>query len=289
MKKSLITIALLGFASAAIFVSTAKAQSTIASGPGDVILGFYATSGSGTSTSVMVDLGSATQFDNATPGQIINLTGPTGLATADLSATYGAGWATDSGLNWGLAASNQATPFPNVPTYTLWASDPEMPAGTLNSPYVAEPRLTQQGPSGIIASMYTLMNGATSTANSSVTLLAPTSTANSWYGEDTQNGPGVSFGYFSPQVDNTVTNVATSGTLLGGGNASGFAISDLYLLADNNAGNNGTLLGQFQFNASTGVFRFVAVPEPSSIGLTGVGFLSLIGFVALRRRRSIMA
>jgi len=131
--------------------------------------------------------------------------------------------------------------------------------------------------------MYTLLNGATSTANSSVTLLAPTSTANSYYGEDTQNGPGVSFGYFSPVIDNTVTNTAKSGPL------SGFALSDFYLLTTANAGNNGVLLGQFQFNASTGVFRFVAVPEPSSIGLTGVGFLSLIGFVALRRRRSIMA
>jgi hypothetical protein len=288
MKKSLITTALLGFASAAISVSTAKAA-TITSVPGDVVLGFYATSGSGTASTVEVDLGSATQFDNAAPGQIINLTGASLLATADLSATYGAGWATDSALNWGLAASNQGTTFPGVGLYTLWASEPETPAGTLNTPYVAQPRLSQQAPSGLIASMYTLLNGATSTTNSSVTAIEPTATANSYYGEDTQNGPGVSFGYFSPMIDNTVTNTATSGTLLGGGNASGFALSDFYLLTTANAGNNGKLLGQFQFNASTGVFRFVAVPEPSSIGLTGVGFLSLIGFVALRRRRSIMA
>jgi hypothetical protein len=114
---------------------------------------------------------------------------------------------------------------------------------------------------------------------SSVTAIVPTSTANSYYAEDTQNGPGVSFGYFSPMVDNTVTNT----------NASGFSVSDFYLLEITNAGNNGLLLSQFQFNPSTGVFLFGVVPEPSSIGLTGVGFLSLIGFVALRRRRSLLA
>src|SRR5271166_3750402 len=115
MKKSLITTALLGFASAAISVSTANAA-TISATAGDVVLGFYATSGSGTATSVMVDLGSATQFDNATPGQIIPLTGPSLLATTDLSNTYGSGWATDSGPELGCRGHEPRNDLPRCGT-----------------------------------------------------------------------------------------------------------------------------------------------------------------------------
>jgi hypothetical protein len=52
----------------------------------------------------------------------------------------------------------------------------------------------------------------------------------------------------------------------------------------------GILLGKFELS-NTGVLTYTAtpVPEPGTMGLMGVGFLSLIGMVALRRRRSIVA
>ena len=290
MKKSLITTALLGFASAAISVSTANAA-TIFTGPGDLILGFYASSGTGSGSTVEVDLGSATNYDNATPGKVINLSGVNGLSTLDLSTTYGAGFASDTSLQWGVAAGNAVTSIPGVPFDTVWVSDPEIHPGTLNTPWTTDVALNQQTPSDAIETINGGMNAMTSTANSNVTIIFPAAQGNSWAFQDDLNVPGSSFGYFVPTIDNKITNTATSGTLLGGGNASGYSLSDFYLLNPNAPVNsNGQLLGQFQFNASTGVFRFVAaVPEPSSIGLTGVGFLSLIGFVALRRRRSIMA
>jgi hypothetical protein len=72
--------------------------------------------------------------------------------------------------------------------------------------------------------------------------------------------------------------------------ANGAAISDFYEL-DPGSG-PATLLGKFEL-FQNGTLEFVAagapVPEPSSIGLMGVGFLSLVGMVVLRRRRSVVA
>jgi hypothetical protein len=66
------------------------------------------------------------------------------------------------------------------------------------------------------------------------------------------------------------------------------AISDFYEL-DPGSG-PAKFLGKFEL-FQTGTLEFVAapVPEPSSIGLMGVGFLSLVGMVVLRRRRSVVA
>ena len=278
MKKLLIT-ALVGLSSAALSLSSANAQSQITSVPGDVILGFYATSGSGSGVDLEVDLGSVTKFINATPGTVFNLSGSTGLALADLTSTYGANWASDPNLFWGTAASNQTTQVDSLPNYSLFATDPETTPGTLSTPWQAGNRFQQQPPSGLIASLYTGLNQSTSTANSSVSNVIPTSQGDSYFFDDvTSGGGGISFEYFQPSSDNNVTNT----------NASGNSISDFYELLQTNAGNNGQLLGKFELN-SNGTFEFVAVPEPSTMGLTGVGFLSLIGLVALRRRRSLVA
>ena len=85
MKKLLIT-ALVGLSSVALSVSSANAQSTITSVPADVILGFYATSGSGAGVDLEVDLGQVSKYYNAAPGTVFNLSGSTGLAVADLAS-----------------------------------------------------------------------------------------------------------------------------------------------------------------------------------------------------------
>ena len=114
-----------------------------------------------------------------------------------------------------------------------------------------------------------------------MTSILPTAQGDSWTAED-EKLIGTSFGYFNPTIDNAVTNV----------NGSGNSISDFYeLLTTNNINQPGTVLGKFELN-SNGTFEFIAatpVPEPSSMGLMGVGFLSLIAMVLLRRRRSVLA
>jgi hypothetical protein len=282
MTKTL-TSALLSFASVALLASSANAQSTITSVPYDVVLGFRATSGTGAAENVEVDLGSITQFYNTTPGEIIHLNSASQLAVADLVSTYGSAWASDPNLFWGVAATNQATSDPTGrdPVFSLWATDPEITPGTLNTPWRTGSRAQQGTPASNIASLYTGLNGATSTTNSSMTSILPTAQGDSWTAED-EKLIGTSFGYFNPTIDNAVTNV----------NGSGNSISDFYeLLTTNNINQPGTVLGKFELN-SNGTFEFIAaapVPEPSSMGLMGVGFLSLIGMVVLRRRRSVLA
>jgi hypothetical protein len=93
---------------------------------------------------------------------------------------------------------------------------------------------------------------------------------------------GTDFGYFSGTGvnDNAVTNV----------DASGNSISELDALFTSTGSHPANVLGKIELNTNA-TLEFVAapVPEPSTMGLTGIGFLSLVGFVALRRRRSVLA
>jgi len=84
MKKTLLTaaIALTGLAA----FTSANAQSN-----GDAFLGFEATSGTGSSTNFVVDLGAATNLASLN----LNL-------AADLTAVYGSGWASDANLYYGI-------------------------------------------------------------------------------------------------------------------------------------------------------------------------------------------
>ena len=124
--------------------------------------------------------------------------------------------------------------------------------------------------------MYTGLDAASPTSNSSETAVIPTAQGDSWSAQDDAL-IGASFGYFNPTIDNFVTNV----------NGQGNSISDFYQLIPTSATGNAPVIGKFELN-SNGTFEFVAVPEPSSMGLMGVGFLSLIGMVVLRRRRSVL-
>jgi len=82
--KRLLTTTLLGLASVAFLASSANAQLSNA-GDYDVVLGFIATSGTGSGVNVEVDLGSINQFIDATPGEVIQLNSSTQLEVADLN------------------------------------------------------------------------------------------------------------------------------------------------------------------------------------------------------------
>jgi hypothetical protein len=275
MMKRLLTTALVGLAGAALSLSTANAQSTVSTTAGDLILGFYATSGSGAAFDVEVNLGSVNNFLSATPGETFSLTGANALAEADLVATYGANWATDPDLFWGVITTNQAssTAITGVPLYSTFVTDPESTPGTLNPPWINGTRFAQEVPSGLIESVILGMNQGTSTTNSTETEIIPTSIGDSYYAADFHVA-NTSLDAYTPTIDNAVTNV----------DASGNSISDFYELTSTNPETPGTVIGQFKLNSDFGFEYVAAVPEPSSIGLAGVGFLSLIGFVALRRR-----
>jgi hypothetical protein len=292
MMKRLLITALVGLAGGALSVSNANAQTTTNAAPGDIILGFYATNGTGAGTDLEVDIGSAANFENYTPGAIISLNGSTGLVAADLAATYGSTWYLNPDLFWGAISGNTVTQVGNSTTDSIWASDPEATAGTPSTPWTVGTRNVQAAGSSSGLDVVSGLNSvaATPTGDSSVSATFAQSFANSYYSQNTTQ-EGLTFNYFSgPLVtDNSVTNILSS---------TGDSYSQLDELIPGsgnvNAGNPAKVLGTLELYAGPntaldGTLVFVTAPEPSSIGLTGVGFLSLIGFVALRRRRSIMA
>jgi len=290
--KKLLTTALLGLASIALIATDANAQSPIVSNVGDVILGFDATgqigtgAGTGSNLNLEVDLGNVSRFYNATPGQVINLNGTNGLALADIINTYGAGWAGNTDLRWGVVTTDGAlgTADGHATADAMWVTRPEITPGVMQTPWNRSSVFAQRPP---VSKIETIMvngspgtiSGKTSTANSSVSGVISTALAGSWHSEDYFN-IGASYGYFNPSVDNNVTPTDSNFT----------TFADFYELQVGSG--PGTLLGKFELTTTgpnAGLFQFVAVPEPSSIGLMGVGFVSLIGMVVLRRRRSAMA
>jgi hypothetical protein len=124
--------------------------------------------------------------------------------------------------------------------------------------------------------------GATSTANSSTSAVL-NFTGNgdgSWTGQMNFT-PNVQFGFFQGTPMDTFTDVVDTNNN---------SIADFYRLDPQAtvAGGPAVLIGQFSLNQN-GTFTYTPIPEPSPIGLMGVGFLSLIGMVVLRRRRSVVA
>lgn len=292
MKRLLIT-ALAGFAGVALSVSVANAQTTITDNVGDLTLGFYAGSGTGAATSTLVELGPLSTFLNLAPGATISLTGANGLQIQDIIDTYGS--ATDPALRWGFVAGNGTTPIPGTtnaqqPNDNVWISQPELVPGTKAPEIPGETKNTLAGVSLAGETFNLALNGQAPngpSGTSNVTELIPNSQSTSYFFLDTSNGTNfVQFDGRLPLADNNIADA----------NANGDVFSDLEYIFPPVSGGPLTLgkpaitLGVFDFNPSKGTLTYTAaVPEPSSLGLTGVGFLSLIGFVALRRRRSALA
>jgi hypothetical protein len=286
---------LLAVASLALAATGARAQSTINSAIGDLILGFKVTdnTGQGATQNLEVDFGNVSQFINATSTLTLNATSPSsgGLAVADLIATYGANWASRSDLAWGvIATSGRVNPsgVPGVPVSNVWAGEAESPAGTPNpNPYISESKALQNAASTQYEAMVVNNNldpsslfHQTSTVNSTDSAVVDATVAGSWTFQ--QNAlPNTEFGFFNGTPMDTIVNDVGTGVT---------SIDDFYHLIPQ-AGTGtapAVLLGTFSLNQN-GTLTYTPVPEPSSIGLMGVGFLSLIGMVVLRRRRSVVA
>ena len=308
-KQNLLATALLALAGAAFLTPSAHADtSTINPNPTcDMILGFQvvtlydnsgkalASQGIGSSSNLEIDLGSASQFYNATSGTSFTLTG---LVVADLVATYGDNWNTRTDLLWGVIGATatgrsqvqngSATYSGTTPTYdyhapksTIWATKAESTAGTVSSPWPLESTSAQGVDIGFISAMYSggsPLSGATSTANSAEATVVLASTPGSWSSEEGDNN-STSFGGFSGTINNN-TNISLGG----------YSVLDLYELQPSSTAGSATLLGAFGLSSSgvltfsTDPSLFATVPEPSSFALLGMagGVLAL----RLRRKRS---
>ena len=207
------------------------ATATIVPAMGDLILGFRATGAPGQTSNLEVDLGSMSQFYNATPGQVIPLPG---LSVQDLNNVFGTSWFTRTDLSWGAVATTgraAGTPDNHAPVYTLWATAPNG-----NTAFVRKSAAPQKNASAAIEAMlvagsFGTLYDATSTTNSPTAALIDATQAGSWTFQDLKTA-GTSFGFFQPTVESAAT-VPVGGQV----------VAQLYELQPSSVGIASTLLG----------------------------------------------
>jgi len=289
-----LTTSILALAGMAIISPAAKAALTY--NDGDLILGFYATSGTGSSIDYEVDLGSAANFvaggsfATGTPVQL-----SLGNIGADLAATYGAGWATNGNLNWSINGTQRLagngfaknTIFGTLPESTVGVQTVPPPQPSLSQANTLSGKVASQGNSYALGT--TNLNGGglangdqVQSTNSTVALFQPVGFSNSYasFQPGGVNTTGATaYGYYNPPNLNTFAS-GTAGS-----------VSDLYELGSGTTGVN--YLGVFQFDdsgnlffdsasASSISFPLTAVPEPATFAFG----LVMIGACAVRRFRT---
>jgi hypothetical protein len=225
------------------------ALAQVSASPGDLVLGFRATGGTGQNVNLEVNLGTVAQFQGLASGTTLVLSR---LAAADLAATYGSGWATRTDLYWGVVGTaGRLAAGPNgSPIGTLWATNAEGTVGTQSAAWTPGSRGAQFNASSTIEAVLLgapgSLNGASTTANSSSSSSINATLAGSYTYQDTVQ-PGTSFAFFNPSIDNSVK-----------ADASGYAVSDLYELQP--GATSSTYLGSFGLSA-TGALTFSTSPS----------------------------
>jgi len=239
-----------------MLASTTASAVTTAYTAGNLLMGFRQ---SGATNSLIVNLGAASTFKNATSGFVA-----TSIPAAELTAAFGANWYTDSSVTWAVIGAVAGSTVNGDSARTLYASSQEATYGTANDPYTTSSVASQAGPSAKVATaggVYTNVENGTN-----VTLSQSNATANSWNSFMTAS----QFGYDS--VWNLEGTVGSGSQL------------DLFRMQPNVTG---TYEGSFTMSEagavsfSTSPLSAVAVPEPSRALLLGLG----LGGIFLRRRR----
>lgn len=272
-------------------ISAQAAPATLSSFvAGDLLLGFQATSGTGSGQVVYVNLGLATSFLNGNFSSIngINL-------NSVLTSTYGSGWATNTGTTvyWGAVAVNSTNPVTagtssgstqlTDPGQTIYVSKARSAGGTAGSANSSAWTLTgstaHNNAAGYINTMQTdtvlatggggfvgpTQNGTDTSAG-----LADSNSGNANWVHYNVGAAGASFTNFAaPGIQNSVTGAL-----------------DIYRILSYSAGNvygsNSLTTGQYTGTITLDSSGNVgAVPEPSTYALFGLGAVALIAF---RRR-----
>ena len=240
MKKTLLTafLALLG----AALPATAQVQANL----NDLVLGFRATGGQGQTLNLEVDLGNVSLYTHPANAPVTI----TRLVAADLSGTYGSAWNARTDLYWGIVgtAGRVGTGGPDgQPLATLWATKAESTVGTKSDPFVPASRSAQNfassGIETLLSSAPGSLNGAMATPNSGFAAGITATLPGSYSYQDTIQ-PGVSFAFFSPSVENTVSST--------------WAVSDLWELQPGAAA--ATYVGSFGLKGD-GTLVFATSPD----------------------------
>jgi len=238
---------LIAMAAAAVLATSVKASQVPQYNQGDLLLGFYDTTGTVTND-YLLDLGPVAN-DNFSS----NFTLVTGLGT-DLTTVFGSNWFTSGNIDYGFASSNTNGGF------QVFASDP---AG--NSPWLRQSVQSSAAQAVFnVGSQYSLASQTHGETNPDGLLQADGAT-NSW---DSAASSGLDGNYFGAGGDGFISDVVSNG---------------IYFDEINEGSGNSTVLGSFAIN-SNGDVNFTAVPEPSTFAALGLG-AAVLAFA--RRRRSM--
>jgi hypothetical protein len=280
---------LLTLASAVYFSPQAKAQTFPSYNSGDLLMGFWATSGNGASQDYLIDLGQVSQFEGFTPGQSVTFLSSTtsaiGNIDADLKATFGNNWYDDPNLYWGTTAIKESGDPPD----TMYVSIGETTPGTVQAGWSAALATTQVGPVNRDQGIADEFPNLLSTTNSSVAEVQSDGVQNSW--ESYMYAGGVSganttsgntFSYFNGSIGGAFDNSSL---------AAGDDPLDLYQLKTGTSPTS-NYVGTFTIDDS-GDIEFTdgppaVVPEPATYGMLfwGLGALLLLGRLRKTRLQS---
>jgi len=234
--------------------ATAARAATIASSSPDLILSFEVLDQNATSTGgqedLEIDLGTLAHLDalaGGSPGDTVQLTNY--LSNTDLNNIYGTNWAT------------RTTPGSDPVYWTVFGTNTGGSAISSSSPYAFENFYTdsvapnndssgnQQTLSSEMSSIYTDLNGKTSTANSNFAFEANSSSDSESFTQDSSDG--TNWGDPGGDVPGNVLQKV--------GNTNNFILYDEIP----NASGKGVDVGMFSLSDS-GVMTFTeeAVPEP---------------------------
>jgi len=257
------------------------ATTTDTLGAGELLLGFYSSTGSNGATNVnmMVNLGSFQNFDK-NDGATTTFSS---ALVSDLAATFGANWNTRSDISWAVTGAVEVTPIAGLPRNTIFATSPRATVSSNPTPIASNTDAALATPRTQVASIKGYYNSLTTTANSTVTVVGDAANAGSMSARQ-NTAPTVQFG---PTNNNLTTNTSISdfyGLVSTNGTApSGVAIDSTgvsYIQGTN-------YLGYFTLS-STGLTYTAsgtsAIPEPSSFAV--IGGLAALGYVASRRRNT---
>ncbi len=255
---------------------------------GDLILGFQ-----DSSNSIEFNMANIAPVLNAMDGSTHLITNVnTALSTTTGVAGYGASWASNSGITWGVAGKDVAnfyTGFRQINDTPL--SDLSGGAASANGQFVnaGDTTAAQSNISTLISGANTVPVGGQIKAGGSTLLAAKyANTSGSAWAKFDVNTAGLAFNTFQNgtllQSNVTATTVGTAGVLSG----LTYSALDLYGFTGPAPSPIATFLGTLALTTAGDLYftaATAAIPEPSVYAaLLGAATL---GFVAIRRRRQV--
>jgi hypothetical protein len=254
----------------AVLCGTAASAQQFTYNNGDLLAAFGKT---GSDNDLIVDLGSASTYQNAYGSSSFNIAG---IDSTRLTSVFGS----MDGIYWTVFGYVGTTGSPLGPRNTLFVADPRADVFTKN---LVRHSLSSSAQGQVTSVMGAIVDGVTSTGWGETVLadqVMELPNSLNVGGDPVSFTVGVNdFSGNSGDFGGTwmwdVRNTTPSGFAAG----STPSVSDLFQQHPGTA-NTGDYLGDFELN-NDGVFSFTPAPEPSTWAMLGAGLLTLI---AVRRR-----